>query len=415
MSNANVYALGQPLPVQAVVGSLHGWFGYRRYPVFSLPWLVRRTSRFGLVIGGFATLVLIGSWLTSQDAILAVQSAGLFLLSFSLMSFSGPLLACAVRYRRWPLRRERIGVVLAVLVGMGCSAGIDSWASAKLEPDIEQRLEKTGLTETPQAKRARAVERKPLGVALNIAVLVVAYFLLGGGLALRGYFSEQRRVAECQRAAELAELAAARLQAQQSAMRVSLLQAQIAPHFLFNTLASIRALLRRDPVRAEAALDALVDHLRACMPQLLAEGGLPLSSVGRELEACRSYFELMRLRLADRLHYSLHCDAGLEAQPLLPMLLLTLVENAVKHGIELHPGPGEIQVAVARRGSGQTAQLWLTVTDNGVGLQPGLGGGVGLANLREQLRSRHGDTAGLRISSRETGGVCAEIWLPLPA
>lgn len=400
------YALDQPLPSAAVVGGMQGLFGYQRFPVFSLPWLGRRALVFLLPIGGLALMTWLGTWAASRDALLGAATGGLLFVSFMLMSFAGPGLAAIVRYRRWPVGRERIGVVLAVLLGMGVSFLIDREASSRLEPMVEQGMMESGLLTEQQRAQSRTLGRSGFATAINLLFLGGAYFLLGGGLALRGYFSEQRRVQDSARQAELAD---ARLAAQQSALRLSLLQAQIAPHFLFNTLASVRALVRRDPERAEATLDALVDHLRACMPRLAADGAVAMSTLGRELEACRSYLELMRLRLGGRLEYTVEAGDADEARPMLPMLLLTLVENAVKHGIEPLPGPGHIDLRV----SGDGRSLRLVVEDNGAGLQPGLGGGVGLANIRAQLRDRYGADARLELAARAEGGVRAEILLPL--
>lgn len=405
MSEAAGYELGRPLPSAAVAGGLKGWFGYQRFPVFSLPWLGRRALVFVLPIGGLAALTTLGTWATTQDLTLGATTGGLLFASFMLMGFCGPGLAAWVRYRRWPLGRERRGVVLAVLLGMGVSFVVDREASGRMGPLVEQRMEQGGMMTAEQKARGKQVERSTFGITLNVLFLAGIYFLLGGGLALKGYFTEQRRVQDSAREAELAE---ARLAAQQSALRLSLLQAQIAPHFLFNTLASMRALLRRDVDRAEATLDALVDHLRACMPRLDAGGEVGLSTLGRELEACRSYLELMRLRLGGRLDYRIDGAAAAADRPLLPMLLLTLVENAVKHGIEPLSGPGLIELRCVV----EPDRLRLVVEDNGVGLQPGLGKGVGLANLRGQLRDRYGERASLQLAARAGGGVRAEISLP---
>jgi hypothetical protein len=407
MTEIREYPLDRALPTTAVASGLQGWFGYRRFPVFSLPWLGRRAFVFALPISALALLTLLGTWASSRDPGLAATAAGMLLLSLMLMAFAGPSLAVAVRHRRWPLRRERIAVVAAVLLGMLMAFAIDRAVSARLEPLVNRRLADTGLVSAEQKARAQEMERSLLGRATNLLFLLGSYFLLGGGLALRGYFSEQRRVAEARRVSELAQL---RIEAKQSALRLSLLQAQIAPHFLFNTLATLRALIRRDAERAEATLDALVDHLRACMPQLSSEGGLAMSTLGRELDACRSYLELMRLRLGDRLSYTVDAAGAQADRPLLPLLLLTLVENAVKHGVEPASRPVRIEVQVQERADA----LLLAVEDTGAGLQPGLGAGVGLANLRSQLRDRYGGRAGLAIASRAEGrGVRAELRLPL--
>jgi signal transduction histidine kinase len=399
------YALDRPLPSSAVAGGLQGWFGYQRFAVFSLPWLGRRLWAFLLPLGGLAALTWMGTWASTDDPLAGVGAAALLFGGLMLMSFCGPGLAALVRYRRWSARRERIAVVAAVVLGMLLSFAVDREVSARLEPRLDQRLEESGMYTAEQRARGEAAERSTLGIMVNLVFLGGVYFLLGGGLALGAYFSEQQRVLDSAREFELSEL---RLASQQSALRLSLLQAQIAPHFLFNTLASIRALLRRDADRAEATLDALVDHLRACMPHLDADGRVGLSTLGRELEACRSYLELMRLRLGGRLAYRIDDPGPLALTPLLPMLLLTLVENAIKHGIEPARGAGMIELHVKEDRSG----LLLGVEDNGAGLQPGLGTGVGLANLRGQLREHYGERASLQLSARPGGGVRAQLRVP---
>jgi anti-sigma regulatory factor (Ser/Thr protein kinase) len=405
MSQAAGYALDQPLPAAAVVGGLQGWFGYRRFPAFSLAWLGRRGLLFALPIGGLSALTLLGGWSSSGDLAQSLQSAGYLLLSLSLMCFAGPLLASVIRYRRWPQPRERVGVVLAVLLGMGVSYAIDSWASARLQPVIDaQRGDAASAAAKP------ATPPGPIAIAARLGTLAAVYFMLGGGLALRGYFSEQRRVAESLRAAELGAL---RQQSQRSELQLSLLQAQVEPHFLFNTLASIRALLRQDVGLAEQTLDALVAHLRACMPRLNGEAGDTVSTVGQQLEICRSYLELMQLRLGDRLRFRIDCAPALSELPFLPLLLITLVENAVKHGIEPKPGPGEITLQVERVSDDRGAVLVARVEDNGIGLRPGQGSGVGLANIRGQLSHCYAGRARLSIAARAAGGVRAELRIPL--
>lgn len=233
--------------------------------------------------------------------------------------------------------------------------------------------------------------------------------LLGGGLALKAYFDEQRRWAGAVQERRYQEL---QEQKQRNDLRLAVLQAQIEPHFLFNVLASMRALIRQDPAQAEATLDALGDYLRATIPRL-REGEATLdSTLGQQLDLCSSYLELMRLRMGGRLSYTIRVETDdLRALPYPPLLLITLVENAIKHGIEPQPGPGHIEVHAVRRDK----QVSVSVIDDGVGLKPGISTGVGLSNVREQLATRYGGRARLRLRGLAGRGAQAEIVLPYEA
>ncbi len=188
-----------------------------------------------------------------------------------------------------------------------------------------------------------------------------------------------------------------------------MLQAQVEPHFLFNTLASVRALVRQDPAQAEATLDALVDYLRATIPRLRDGEQALHSTLGQQLDLCASYLELMRLRTAGRLQYAIEAGPDLRVLPFPPLLLISLVENAVKHGIEPKRGPGRIVIDVVR----EADALTVAVTDDGVGLQPGVGGGLGLANVRAQLETRYAGRAAFALTSAPGSGARAELRIPL--
>ena len=319
------------------------------------------------------------------------------------MATLGPALATAVRHRAWPLSRERKAVVIAVLIGMVLSFFIDRLGSSYIEQLIKPGLEAAGLSVNPPAPPPLV---KAIGLAINVAALVVIYGLFGGGLALRAYFSEHRRWDEHHHVRELNALES---RVHEADLRLGVLQAQVEPHFLFNTLASVRALVRQDPAQAEATLDALVDFLRATIPKLREDRGLH-ATLGQQLDLCSSYLALMQVRMGGRLTYDVRADEALRAAPFPPSLLITLVENAIKHGIEPRPGPGRIEIDAVRDGD----TLRVQVRDDGAGLQPGLSTGVGLANVREQLAARYGARAAFVLSPAAEGrGVCAEIRVPL--
>ena len=181
--------------------------------------------------------------------------------------------------------------------------------------------------------------------------------------------------------------------------RMRLLTAQAQPHFLFNTLANVQALVEAGSPRAPQLLQSLTDYLRAAVPRL--DGSA--NTLGQELELVRAYLELMQMRMPDRLTFGLHVGTGVHLLRCPPMTLLTLVENAVQHGIDPSEEGGRIDVSAELLAGGRCR---LSVTDTGVGLQAtGRGLGTGLAALRERLHWAYGGSATLDLSEVEPHGV----------
>jgi hypothetical protein len=181
--------------------------------------------------------------------------------------------------------------------------------------------------------------------------------------------------------------------------RMRLLTAQAQPHFLFNTLANVQALVEAGSPRAPKLLQSLTDYLRAAVPRL--DGSA--NTLGQELELVRAYLELMQMRMPDRLTFDLHIGTGVHLLRCPPMTLLTLVENAVQHGIDPSEEGGCITV---RADLLQDGRCRLSVADTGVGLQAtGRGLGTGLAALRERLHWAYGGSATLDLSEVEPHGV----------
>jgi sensor histidine kinase YesM len=189
------------------------------------------------------------------------------------------------------------------------------------------------------------------------------------------------------------------------AARVRLLQAQVQPHFLFNTLANIRSLVESGAPQAISVLDSLIDYLQAAVPRLRESS----STLGQELQLVRAYLELMRMRIPDRLSYQLRVDESAGRLLCPPMTLLALVENAVRHGIDPSEEGGRIEIDVRVDAN----RCNVVVTDTGVGLQAaGRGLGTGLTTLRERLALAFDGDADLRVESIEPHGVSARIDFP---
>ena len=187
--------------------------------------------------------------------------------------------------------------------------------------------------------------------------------------------------------------------------RLHLLQAQVAPHFLFNTLANVQALVDAGSPQASAVLRSLVAYLRAAVPRL----NEPATTLGQELQLVQAYLELMHMRMPDRLRFELDADASALALRCPPMTLLTLVENAVRHGIDPSEEGGRIEIEVKRDGD----RCRVRVSDTGVGLRTAGGGlGTGLSTLRERLQLIFGSDATLRLEVQRPKGVTALLEFP---
>ena len=210
--------------------------------------------------------------------------------------------------------------------------------------------------------------------------------------------------------AEAAALASggAALAREERELQLRLLQAQIEPHFLFNTLANVRRLYRLHPDQGTQMMDSLKRYLRAALPSVRRAD----ATLADELELVRSSLELLRMRMAERLAYTIFVDPGLDAMPFPPMIVITLVENAIKHGLEPTKYGGRIDVRARRLGT----SLEVSVRDNGAGLnaQSTHGSGVGLANVRRQLSGHYGTRARLRLEP-QSPGFSATIEIPLVA
>ncbi len=199
------------------------------------------------------------------------------------------------------------------------------------------------------------------------------------------------------------------LRTQQMEAEMAALNAQIEPHFLFNTLATTRRLYATTPDRGRDMLGSLIAYLHAALPGMRAQE----SNLGQELELLRNYLHILQMRMGERLRFEISADQSLLALRLPPLILATLVENAIKHGLGPLPEGGRIQIE-ARRAAGGDAVI-LEVRDDGAGFSAGGGSGVGLANTRARLHGYFGPGASLELEGLQPRGVLARIRLPLPA
>jgi signal transduction histidine kinase len=239
----------------------------------------------------------------------------------------------------------------------------------------------------------------------RISMILFTFLGLGLMTLLVVHRERLQRIAQEHRDAQLRAETIER-QALQAQLR--LLQAQIEPHMLFNTLANLQGLIALDPARANTMLDQLIQYLRATLGASRAER----TTLGEEFAAMEAYLGLMAVRMGARLAYRLELPPDLHHAPLPPMLLQPLVENAIVHGLEPKIEGGEVRISAQAQGG----LLEIRVCDTGLGPaghRGAAGGGVGMATTRERLRVLYGERAVLELVPGQAHGTVVSLTLPL--
>ena len=273
-----------------------------------------------------------------------------------------------------------------------------------LPPQIGEELSdaiEAAVDDAAEAKARSYHKQASTWFTSFVWLLVLALF---GTKALMS--GKKRAEAEMQSATAAAERES--MQRQLSEARMAAMQAQVEPHFLFNTLASVEHLIETDPPRASAMQRTLIQYLRAVIPQM-RDANLT-TSLGREVDMVTSYLDLLKMRMEERLTVDLQVPEGLRSAAFPPMMLQSMVENAIKHGLECKPDGGHLEV----RAEIVDSKLRVTVADNGVGfgVMPSKGTGLGLSNIRERLKLLHGEAGQLHIAANVPSGVIATIEVP---
>jgi len=234
-----------------------------------------------------------------------------------------------------------------------------------------------------------------MGLGIGFGCVVVAAILLR-----EKYARDQARILRAE--SERHQLEKGMLEA-----RLQLMQAQVEPHFLFNTLANVQHLVETDPQGAVRMLDSLIRYLRAAVPQMREAH----STLGREVEMARAFLEIQQVRMGPRLAFRIDVPEPLRARDFPPMMLISLVENAIKHGVDPCCECGTVVI----RAEEQEGRLRVCVADTGEGVKPKEGGGLGLANIRERLKTLYGGAAALVLEENAPHGVTAAIEVPAAA
>lgn len=224
------------------------------------------------------------------------------------------------------------------------------------------------------------------------------------GLIITGAWLYTRTEAEHAAAIAQCAIDSARMDEQTAQARLQMLEAQIEPHFLFNTLAHVTRLYETDHEAGARMLANLKSYLTVALPRMRATE----STLGRELDHAKAYLEIQQIRMGRRLAFAIDVDEPLRAAPLPPLMLLTLVENAIKHGLTPQPGGGRVDI----RASVEAGHLRVAVADTGQGFTKSAGGGTGLANIRARLAAQFGPNGKLGLALNAPSGVITTITLP---
>ncbi len=375
----------QPLPPEVSLQSDNWWMRYRNYPVFSRTWYRHRALAFYATFGIAIVLIAFVYMLINPDWTKFLVAAVPIFCGFVALSSLGQFMAVGVRQRNFPVRKEAMLLICVLSLGAALSWGIYAglrysskylvygdgsivlrFGDNKHDEDVSPGLAKqktqpssanlNSSTASPVAGTAHAPKEEktsgPSGEKLSpqvemilnvvqILPFVFIYIHTGSGFDLLVFFRQRKKLIETQRQQELQRAQDARREAE---LRLSVLVAQVEPHFLFNTLAGVRSAILTEPARATAIVDHLVDYLRATIPQMRDDGASVQGRLAQQLEAARAYLGLMQARIP-RLSFSVDSEIADAAVP--PLMLISLVENAIKHGVE--PKVGKVHISHQRK------------------------------------------------------------------
>lgn len=243
------------------------------------------------------------------------------------------------------------------------------------------------------------VERKVRGLPLAQIVFFLIIILLAVRITTRSRLRAEKRVLSAEAGTEMESL-----RRQVAEAQLQTLQAQVEPHFLFNTLAAVEHLTETDAPRAAIMLRHLIAFLRGSLPDMREQN----TSLGREVDLCQSYLAIMQIRMEDRLTVSINVPESLRGLSFPPMMLQSLVENSIKHGLEPKPAGGAIAISARL----QDGRLRVTVADTGLGIAENAPQGIGLGNIRDRLKRLYGNSAALVFAPNAPTGAHITIEIP---
>lgn len=400
---------------------------YRNFAVFSRAWYRHRSYAWSGMTWIAFLLMLAIYCLAQRDMRIFFAYSLPLLLGVHALALLGAGMATWVRRKNYPASKEALLLSLALSLGALFSymifegsryaASYLAYGDGELQIALSDFKHKTAQFQ-PQFKSTELVtnsikdevDTQSLAMFKRIVDKVVTIGVLlhmGSGFDLWIFFRQRKKLLASLLRDQLKLAEDARREAE---LRLSVLAAQVEPHFLFNTLAGVRSAILTEPLRATAIVDHLVDYLRVSIPQMRGDGSALQGRLAQQLGAARAYLGLMQARIP-RLSFSISSEIEDAALP--PLILISLVENAVKHGVEPKIGAVHIDIAARRIFLHEQALLEVRVSDNGAGFSgSSSGSGIGLSNIHARLTSTYGNSASLNLKSLPQGGVAAIIVLP---
>ncbi|MEQ1519299.1 MAG: histidine kinase, partial [Usitatibacteraceae bacterium] len=298
------------------------------------------------------------------------------------------------------------GTIAGTRIKGNIGIGDDGKVAINLPPVVPLAPLAPELRDDIRAKVAGDVWRIGVGSALILTFIPLFIMLI----IAKVYIGRSRRaIALADKKTVEAEVSNVNRQVTEA--RLQALQAQVEPHFLYNTLANVQALTEVDPPAANQMVGHLIQYLRSSLPKMRETS----STVGQEIELVRAYLNILKMRMGARLEFGIDVPDDLLTAPFPPMMLPSMVENAIKHGLEPQREGGRIDIKVERIFTADGDRIRLQVRDTGRGLSGApiqAGGGVGLSNLRERLAGLYGDKGKFTLESNDPKGVVATIELP---
>jgi signal transduction histidine kinase len=301
-----------------------------------------------------------------------------------------------------------IGFTIHVMFMIGDRIGLEAWvrASGHFVKTAYYAGVSTGGVLLGYAWMAASIDPRLLKQWLKSPQWLAAFAFtsLVISVILSLIFFWRQRDANAQAALQTERLRAERIEREATLANLRALQAQIEPHFLFNTLANVTSLIDPDPAKAKRMLESFIRFLRASLNATRSES----TTLADEAELIASYLDVLQIRMGTRLRYEVDFPPELHSVTLPPMLLQPVVENSIKHGLEPKVEGGTVSVRAHRNGGGVAVEI----ADTGVGFAPTTHGGVGLTNVRDRLRLVYGEGASLAVTEITGGGALVTVTIP---
>ena len=331
------------------------------------------------------------------------------LLFWAIAIAMNPRASLNTEYFVWNLIvANSIGYTIHGLFSLGSILGVEAWArrSNKAVKTLYYTLVSSGGVLIGFAIASTLIDERLFFNWLKsprwVASMVFTSFVIS--IILSTIFFWRERHARAEADLERSRLRAERVEREAVLANLRALQAQIEPHFLFNTLANVTSLIDPDPVKAKRMLENFIRFLRSSLGATRGES----TTLADEAELIAAYLDVLEIRMGARLRYEIDVPAELHAFTLPPMLLQPVVENSIRHGLEPKVEGGMVRVAARRDGD----RVLVEISDSGVGFAPVTRGGVGLTNLRDRLRLIYGDRASLTVGEGVGGGASVTVRLP---